>query len=64
MGFPMADRERGPSILKIDPDNYDPLFDIDFLDEDAIQSDQDLADILGESAHRRKPPRYDEGECE
>lgn len=46
--------------LYIDPDNYDPLFDTDFIDDDILLDDKDLADVIGDERLGRRQPRvYD-----
>lgn len=47
----MPPRERHP--LTIDPDDYEPLFDSDFVDDDMIKDDHDLAVVIGDERLRR-----------
>lgn len=60
----MPDARERP-IIQIDPDDYTPLYDTDFIDDDLIHDDQDLADVIGDERMRRRDPRvHDEGDDE
>ena len=50
-----TDRNRRFNPLVLDPDNYDRLFDEDFLTDDDILGNRDEYEPISQGVRRRKP---------
>lgn len=42
------------NLLVFDPDDFEPLYDEDFMDADVLLDDQDLATAIGDERVRRR----------